>query len=398
MNIHDNDDPRDERDDAMAPRPTAPRSTSRDLDAIARRLAAARATAPRHDHVQEDSGDADPDRTPVGHSGVIEPEAVSSSGSAGRTRDAARIRSLIDRTPGGEHVPDARGYASALPVDGSALQAAPSASTDPLQFPRQDETDDLARPLPERPRRLARGIALGITVAVGLVIALGAYAGGGELISSLIDRDSQPRAPRPSAYEIPPVIVDSILSAADSAAQAEQLATFGELANDTIRRAPFGSGRRAALAPVTRPKIGDTLRPNLAATRTVRAGASAPAKAASPVPPAASTASKPSPTPPAPPAARGESARGTSRPGSATQPPKTAGSFRVQVRATPDRSEADRLASRLRSRGARNVTVTTSTKEGKTLYRVRYGAFASADDARGAARRDGHADAWVVPQ
>ena len=434
MNISDTDDPNGALDDAGAEQDPPRRSTSRDLDAIAMRLAGARSKA-----------DAQPtdDRASASSDGQ-------STGDGARARDAARIRSLMDRSPDDAFVPAARGYASALP-DVSAATSATSTATpagsttvdrmgmatgagvpadtesasgapEPLRFPRQDELVDRARPMPAvPPRRLARAIAVGVTATAGLVIALGAYAGGGELVSSIIDGDDRPVAATPaSGAGLAPVIIDSALSSADSIADAEQRATFGELPNDTIRRAPFGSGRIVSLPGARRPRVGDSLQPQGHADGATATGTETPNTAASvtnttatppkPTPPApkatsatttsamkttptpSATASKASPSSTKPAASSRETAPAT-RDGQAAS--RTA-AYLVQIRATPDRGEADRLASRLRSRGASNVTVTPATKDGATVYRVRYGSFPSADAARTAARRDGHAGAWIV--
>jgi len=395
MNISDTDDPNGALDDAGAEQDPPRRSTSRDLDAIAMRLAGARSKA-----------DAQPtdDRASASSDGQ-------STGDGARARDAARIRSLMDRSPDDAFVPAARGYASALP-DVSAATSATSTATpagsttvdrmgmatgagvpadtesasgapEPLRFPRQDELDDL--------------------------------------VSSIIDGDDRPVAATPaSGAGLAPVIIDSALSSADSIADAEQRATFGELPNDTIRRAPFGSGRIVSLPGARRPRVGDSLQPQGHADGATATGTETPSTAASvtnttatppkPTPPApkatsatttsamkttptpSATASKASPSSTKPAASSRETAPAT-RDGQAAS--RTA-AYLVQIRATPDRGEADRLASRLRSRGASNVTVTPATKDGATVYRVRYGSFPSADAARTAARRDGHAGAWIV--
>ena len=311
MNISDTDDPNGALDDAGAEQDPPRRSTSRDLDAIAMRLAGARSKA-----------DAQPtdDRASASSDGQ-------STGDGARARDAARIRSLMDRSPDDAFVPAARGYASALP-DVSAATSATSTATpagsttvdrmgmatgagvpadtesasgapEPLRFPRQDELDDRARPMPAvPPRRLARAIAVGVTATAGLVIALGAYAGGGELVSSIIDGDDRPVAATPaSGAGLAPVIIDSALSSADSIADAEQRATFGELPNDTIRRAPFGSGRIVSLPGARRPRVGDSLQPQGNADGATATGTETPNTAASVT---NTTATPPKPTPPAP--------------------------------------------------------------------------------------------------
>ncbi len=79
-----------------------------------------------------------------------------------------------------------------------------------------------------------------------------------------------------------------------------------------------------------------------------------------------------------------------------TQPSNAA--FTVQVRATTDHDEAARIAHALESTGAGNVRILESDKNGKRFYRIRFGAFASVDQALGAAHDAGYDDAWIVPQ
>jgi cell division septation protein DedD len=342
----------------------ADRSTSRDLDEIARRLAAGR------------SAQATP------------PDESRAEGQ--RARDAARIRSLMDRSATAqssirraEPLPDLTSTTAALHNDAPDVRGdrAPEYQPAAMQFPRPDEVADLSRPI-ELPRRpgTARTLAITITAAVGLVIALGAYAGGAEYVSDLIDGTSMPAA-APVISSPVPVITDSAGSAADSIAYAEQLATFGELPGDTIRRAPFGTARLTAPSSrvAARRDSSRMESPNVGRTDG-RLTARSTDKVA-----AVTTPSRPT----------RDTAR-SARVMSAPQSARRDGEFIVQVRATPDKAEAERLAARLRGRGARAVTVTTATKNGATLYRVRYGSFASQEEARQAARRDGHGDAWVA--
>ena len=362
----DNDEPRAERadDDDVQPR----RSTSRDLDAIAERLASARAAT---------QDDRTADQLPE-----------SEASDVARARDVERLRRLFVRTspdelydnessaasgstvakfeaPNGGY--DARDNATstfALDVDPDTTAPAGGA----LQFPRADEIADLDRPLPQRSSRpLWRSLATGGVIALGFVLAIGAYAGGAEYISELLDDDAAERAARSAPATIDAVVIDSALTAADSIAYARELAAFGERPDDTIRRAAFGTARIAA----TPKRATDSARVAAASDRramSTTAALSQPASAST----ATDHASAPDPV--------------------ATVAPR----FTVQVRATPDRTEAHRIATQLRSRGARDVTITTTTKNGSTVYRVRYGSFETADAARASARSNGHADAWAV--
>ncbi|MCB0713567.1 MAG: SPOR domain-containing protein [Ignavibacteriae bacterium] len=74
----------------------------------------------------------------------------------------------------------------------------------------------------------------------------------------------------------------------------------------------------------------------------------------------------------------------------------TAGKYTVQVGATPDKSEADRIAARVRSKGGSNVQVIASEKNGEKIYRVRFGSFGTQEEAKAKAIGMGFGDIWVV--
>ncbi|MGE3801499.1 MAG: SPOR domain-containing protein [Candidatus Kapaibacterium sp.] len=74
----------------------------------------------------------------------------------------------------------------------------------------------------------------------------------------------------------------------------------------------------------------------------------------------------------------------------------TAGKYTVQVGATPDKSEADRIAARVRSKGGSNVQVIASEKNGEKIYRVRFGSFGTQEEAKAKAGEMGFGDVWVV--
>jgi cell division septation protein DedD len=101
-----------------------------------------------------------------------------------------------------------------------------------------------------------------------------------------------------------------------------------------------------------------------------------PARAAAVPPPVAAPPAAPKPvvTPePAPP--------DTGRAAMATTAPATGGRIAVQVGAFKTRGEADALARRLSGRGYA-VYVMNPTDDGKAVYRVRVGNYASADEAQ----------------
>lgn len=74
----------------------------------------------------------------------------------------------------------------------------------------------------------------------------------------------------------------------------------------------------------------------------------------------------------------------------------SSGRYVAQVGATPDRTEADRIAARLRARGGSSVTVVAAEKNGTPIYRVRFGAFTSEAEARQKSSELGFGDVWVI--
>lgn len=74
----------------------------------------------------------------------------------------------------------------------------------------------------------------------------------------------------------------------------------------------------------------------------------------------------------------------------------TSGRYVAQVGATPDRTEADRIAARLRARGGSSVTVVAAEKNGTPIYRVRFGTFTSEAEARQKSTELGFGDVWVI--
>lgn len=70
--------------------------------------------------------------------------------------------------------------------------------------------------------------------------------------------------------------------------------------------------------------------------------------------------------------------------------------FTVQVRATPNKEEADRVARSLRAKGGADVHVVASEKDGETMYRVRFGSFGSAEEGKAKAGEMGYANVWVI--
>ncbi len=77
-------------------------------------------------------------------------------------------------------------------------------------------------------------------------------------------------------------------------------------------------------------------------------------------------------------------------------PAATAARYTAQVSATPDRKEAERIAATLRARGGSGVAITTAEKDGVPVYRVRYGSFASEEEARRKSSAIGYGDVWII--
>lgn len=77
-------------------------------------------------------------------------------------------------------------------------------------------------------------------------------------------------------------------------------------------------------------------------------------------------------------------------------PAATASRYTAQVGATPDRKEAERIAAALRARGGSGVAITTAEKDGVPVYRVRYGSFASEEEARSKSSAIGYSNVWVI--
>ncbi len=77
---------------------------------------------------------------------------------------------------------------------------------------------------------------------------------------------------------------------------------------------------------------------------------------------------------------------------------QTSTSYTVQVRATSDETEANLIAKKLKRRGMGDVMIVTSQKNGKQLYKVQYGSYKSSVDAQSAATASGYEGSWVVKQ
>jgi hypothetical protein len=72
--------------------------------------------------------------------------------------------------------------------------------------------------------------------------------------------------------------------------------------------------------------------------------------------------------------------------------------YNIQVRATTDQSEANLIARRLKRKGFGNVTIVQSEKNGAPFFKVRFGSFSSKDEAKQAANGSGYTGTWVLKQ
>jgi cell division septation protein DedD len=209
--------------------------------------------------------------------------------------------------------------------------------------------------------RLRRRVASIATVAVGGGIALLGYAGGGDMLSELFGgRRPTPVADTYDAIPAPVVLDSPELDSALHPARATVVA-----ARDTVAAVAADSSTASA---------ADTLAPGDSSIGSATA------------PPVAQDGSRPA------------SDIQTRSPERDTVARAASGGrkFVVQVRATGDKAEADQLARRLRGRGLRNVSITESVRDGATLYRVRYGQYASEEEARESAARIGLSEIWII--
>ncbi len=69
--------------------------------------------------------------------------------------------------------------------------------------------------------------------------------------------------------------------------------------------------------------------------------------------------------------------------------------YTVQVYATPSKSEAERWLQKLRMTSVNSAVITTQLIRDKTWYRVRFGNFASRDEAEKAIRTIGYDQCWI---
>jgi hypothetical protein len=262
---------------------------------------------------------------------------------------------------------------------------------------------------PRRQRRpRGRSLVGAITVFAGTAIGIGLYAGGGDILSRFFSNKNEgvtmenPAAvterpqtivPPPPASEMPsaePAGTTEPASAIadDPALGGPSTATSvpGGVAEKPVAENPVSDKPVAENPAVAKPKPAatsaqaekqSTMVNNLGTTPTAKAAVKPATK------PVAVTTAKPA-KPTADPA--------KSKPAK----PATPSTYVVQVRATPDEAEANRIARKLRAKGMKDVKVDLTQKNGTAVYRVRYGTFASTAEAKSSAGSSGVGDAWVV--
>lgn len=256
----------------------------------------------------------------------------------------------------------------------------------------------------EKPRRggIGRVVAGGSALVVGIGLAVVLYAGGAEQISlwlggereGIPDEDLTLVTERPTEASVLPAPTPGEAIANDTAlrpveteaadAEREQLLAVTDTreemsvpASETRTRDLPGNAAKPAERDAAKPA-----KPEPTATRDAKpATTTATATAAKPKPATTTTATTTTAAKPKPAAT---TARG--------------GQYVVQVHASDDKSEADRIASSLRSKGGSNVRIVETTKNGATIYRVRFGGFTSEDEAKKKAATMGYGSVWVVKE
>lgn len=242
-----------------------------------------------------------------------------------------------------------------------------------------------------------RGVLMAVTMLAGTAIGIGLYAGGGDLLSEMFANKNEgvtfdnPSAvterPQPPA----PVPVEQNIPLADSAASSAPAVA-------AIDTTPVETHAPAGVKPSTPINNKSTVVDNMgiSAKRKVDAPDKAPTPAVTPVA-ARSTkiadAAKPVKN-------VGEKNKELAKATAKVKETSTAaGNYIVQVRATSDEAEANRIARKLRSKGMKDVTVVLSEKNGVAQYRVRHrGSYGSASEAQAAVQRAGFSDPWVIKQ
>lgn len=268
----------------------------------------------------------------------------------------------------------------------------------------------------KRRRATARSRRIGpfavlLILLVGIVGGLLLYAGGVEYIGDLFrggtpssDEDLTLVTERP--HEEPVVDPTAALAPGEEMEMADSESAEGAL--EDLSASKEGAGkteepatsaeqaqREAAERARTERNEAEQIRRDLAAaeaarTRTDDPPKKTPAKSAEP---AASTASTQT-------TATAAAPKETSTPKVTPVNTEASGGkrFAVQVRATPDKAEADRIARSLRAKGGADVHIVATEKNGETVYRVRFGSFGSEAEGKAKAGEMGYSNVWVVGQ
>ena len=252
---------------------------------------------------------------------------------------------------------------------------------------------------PAEPPRRRSGIgpvAVLLIVAVGLIGGLALYAGGAEYIAGLFEDDTEERVEdltlvteRPGAAseadEGMPTPAEAMLAEDEEDGEEMDAAANAPQPEEDIAAAERESRIEAEKVAAAREADRRKQEAEKKAAAERAAALLREEKAARQKAPSESNAGV------------AEVAESTEKkPAAGQKPAATSPRFTAQVGATPDRKEAERIAATLRSRGASAVSITTAQKDGAPLYRVRYGSFASEEDARRQSSAIGYSNVWIV--
>ena len=241
-------------------------------------------------------------------------------------------------------------------------------------------------------------VLMATMVVVGTAIGVGLYAGGGDFLSGMFSNKREGVAVQsPSAVTerpiaevpaIPPSSPIEALPQGDGAGGETRNPAAGELPAISAETAPVTPAPRENTPPAPTPRAD--MRDEASGTLLSEPDSSPAAGRVRGERAAADRAERGS----AEREERGGKEAGAKAP---EKPAPKSGRYLVQVRATPDESEAKLIARRLRSRGAAGVAIVPSEKNGTTLYRVRFTSTGS-DEAKELASKAGYGNVWVMKQ
>ena len=205
--------------------------------------------------------------------------------------------------------------------------------------------------------------ALGLLVGKQLAVAAPQAAQAGDLAALDAQRDPPPVPPQPARQAQAQAVAQAVAQAAPVELVADIVAAPASKPAPTLKPAP---------AAAARPKPEDEEDP-------VPENGKPPASEDAPSLPkpgvAIAPAAKPAAIEPARPASL------PPRPVVLTQPPPNLGAFTVQIGASPQKSEAQRLEGKARAAGLKPYVAEANLGDKGTWYRVRVGSFPTRDAA-----------------